>query len=655
MLDGWEPPGSRPRLTLDRAQSPPIFSASFVSCQIRPPTSSHYVCPFLSPATSKTPSANRWGRIASSWTLSPPTPAIPTILAGREGPTGMGKGENITIERSRDRHKSRSKDSSRSEKSVTINAPPAEPLLDQSIRGEEMQDDNWGETTTAVTGTSEHSLSQEDIVRISKDLDDSVGLDCKRYLSVSLSIILGLLVLLTPLAFLVLPHLLWPDKLRGCGTACEGLFISVAFKLLILLLAVWALFFRPARAGMPRVFVFRALLATLVFLFVLSYWLFYGVRILDTQDEDYQGIVQYAVSLVDALLFIHYLAIVLLELRQLQPCFSVCVTRSTDGETRHYNLGQLRSLNEQITQTSLFYKCPLTEKHTEEFSMNINDCPSASVVVCEFSIGIPLGVYSVIQRAAVAILENYYRDFPVHNPALLTASKSRAAKHLAGLKVYNVDGPGGNNAAAAGIAQSQSRAMIAAAARRRDTSHNELYYEEAEHERRVRKRKARLVVAVEEAFTHIRRIQEEEQKKSPGDVMDPREAAQAIFPSMARALQKYLRTTRQQHCHSMESIQQHLAFCITHNMTPKAFLESYLMPGPTLQYGRERWLARQWTLISEASVTSGLKEGTVFLLKCIDFSLVVTTKKIPYIKLSEEFIDPKSHKFVLRLQSETSV
>lgn len=78
-----------------------------------------------------------------------------------------------------------------------------------------------------------------------------------------------------------------------------------------------------------------------------------------------------------------------------------------------------------------------------------------------------------------------------------------------------------------------------------------------------------LVVAVEEAFTHVKRMQEEEQKKAPGDVMDPREAAQAIFPSMARALQKYLRTTKQQHCHSMESIQQHLAFCITHSMTPK--------------------------------------------------------------------------------------
>lgn len=77
------------------------------------------------------------------------------------------------------------------------------------------------------------------------------------------------------------------------------------------------------------------------------------------------------------------------------------------------------------------------------------------------------------------------------------------------------------------------------------------------------------MVAVEEAFTHVKRLQEEEQRRAPGEVMDPREAAQAIFPSMARALQKYLRTTKQQHCHSMESIQQHLAFCITNNMTPK--------------------------------------------------------------------------------------
>lgn len=96
----------------------------------------------------------------------------------------------------------------------------------------------------------------------------------------------------------------------------------------------------------------------------------------------------------------------------------------------------------------------------------------------------------------------------------------------------------------------------------------------------------RLVVAVEEAFTHIKRLQEEEQK-NPREVMDPREAAQAIFASMARAMQKYLRTTKQQPYHTMESILQHLEFCITHDMTPKvgppapaSFLSPWLWPLP---------------------------------------------------------------------------
>ncbi|GAB5575411.1 vang-like protein 2 [Prionailurus iriomotensis] len=534
-------------------------------------------------------------------------------------------------ERNRERHKSpRNKDGRGSEKSVTIQAPTGEPLLaNDSTRTEEVQDDNWGETTTAITGTSEHSISQEDIARISKDMEDSVRLDCRRYLGLTVASVLGLLVFLTPIAFILLPPILWRDELEPCGTICEGLFISVAFKLLILLIGTWALFFRKQRADVPRVFVFRALLLVLIFFFVVSYWLFYGVRILDSWDRNYQGIVQYAVSLVDALLFIHYLAIVLLELRQLQPMFTLQVVRSTDGESRFYSLGHLS-----------------------------------------------------IQRAALVVLENYYKDFTIYNPNLLTASKFRAAKHMAGLKVYNVDdvmfhipfvakrklyvadphgiktvlppplsfpkGPSNN-------ATGQSRAMIAAAARRRDSSHNELYYEEAEHERRVKKRRARLVVAVEEAFIHIQRLQAEEQQKAPGEVMDPREAAQAIFPSMARALQKYLRTTRQQHYHSMESILQHLAFCITNSMTPKAFLERYLSAGPTLQYDKERWLSTQWRLVSDEAVTNGLRDGIVFVLKCLDFSLVVNVKKIPFIVLSEEFIDPKSHKFVLRLQSETSV
>uniref|UniRef100_K7FTP6 VANGL planar cell polarity protein 2 n=1 Tax=Pelodiscus sinensis TaxID=13735 RepID=K7FTP6_PELSI len=392
----------------------------------------------------------------------------------------------------------------------------------------------------------------------------------------------------------MLPQLLWREELEPCGTPCEGLFISVAFKLLILLLGSWALFFRRPKASLPRVFVLRALLMVLVFLLVVSYWLFYGVRILDSRDRNYQGVVQYAVSLVDALLFVHsyYLAVAALSL------------------------------------TRAFPHC----------SLQRSPVPRAQVVT---------NANVTIQRVAVWILENYYHDFPVYNPALLNLPKSVLSKKMSGFKVYSLGEENTTN-----NSTGQSRAVIAAAARRRDNSHNEYYYEEAEHERRVRKRRARLVVAVEEAFTHIKRLQEEDQK-NPREIMDPREAAQAIFASMVPWPLDHGRTTKQQPYHTMESILQHLEFCITHDMTPKAFPERYVSAGPTIQYHKDRWLGKQWAVVGP--VTNGLKDGVVFVLKRQDFSLVVSIKKIPFFKLSEEFVDPKSHKFVMRLQSETSV
>lgn len=205
-----------------------------------------------------------------------------------------------------------------------------------------LQDDNWAETTTVVTGTSVDSISNEDLTRLSKDLEDSSPVNCRRYISPVLGAVLGIVSVVTPLAFLALPQLLWRDSLDPCGTPCEGLYISLAFKLLILLISTWALFLRPPRATLPRFFVFRCLLLVLVFLFVASYWLFYGVRVLEPRETDYRGIVGYAASLVDALLFIQYLALVLLEVRHLQPAFCLKVVRTTDGVSRFYNVGHLR-------------------------------------------------------------------------------------------------------------------------------------------------------------------------------------------------------------------------------------------------------------------------------------------------------------------------
>ncbi len=317
------------------------------------------------------------------------------------------------------------------------------------------QDDNWGETTTAITGaTSETGFSMEDMSRLNKDLEESIGFNCVRYIGTILAGILGLVAFLSPVAMVIIPKVGIKDwELEECGPKCEGLFISLAFKLLILLIGTWALFFRKPKATMPRIFIFRALILFLIFVLTFAFWLFYGVRIYDTTEKNYHSIVLFSVSLVDSLLFIHYLAIIVLEIRQLQPQYIIKVVRSPDGESRSYTVGQLS-----------------------------------------------------IQRLAVWVLEQYYKDFAVYNPYLENLPRKPSSR-MSGFKFYDVDGGGQPTQTQA---SRSSRAIFAAAARRRDSSHNDRFYEEQEYERRVRKRKARLIVAAEEAFTHIKRKQEEQ-------------------------------------------------------------------------------------------------------------------------------------------------
>ncbi|RWS30422.1 vang-like protein 2, partial [Leptotrombidium deliense] len=394
------------------------------------------------------------------------------------------------------------------------------------------QDDNWADNTTAVTGnTSEHSISIEtDINKVGKDVfwsDQGLAFRCQMWTGSVVAAFLSLCAFVSPIVMVILPRieaLEW--KVQECGPECDGLLISFSFKLLILLLGSWALFFRKPRATMPRIFIYRSVVLALIFVFMVSYWLFYAVRIAERRFSEYElsyhSIVLFSVSLVDALLFIHYLAVILIELRHLQPQFFIKVVRSPDGESRSYNIGELS-----------------------------------------------------IQRAAVWILEHYYRDFSVFNPYLemiprkkskssasIVASTNSIGNHVSSppstLKYYDVDGVTGNTSSlSAGILAQTSitnaantRAFPSAnnleerSCRRGKGSHhhhhhfhNDRFHEEQEFERRVKKRRARLITAVEEAFVHIKRVDDEQ---GPAIPMDPYEAAQAIFPSFARSLQKFL-------------------------------------------------------------------------------------------------------------------
>ena len=176
-----------------------------------------------------------------------------------------------------------------------------------------------------------------------------------------------------------------------CEVDCDGLLISFSFKLLILAVGSWAVFYRPPRASLPRIHLFRALLTLLLFVFLLSFWLFYGVRLYEQRRKiQYGDIVKYATSLLDSLLFLHYLALLLLELRhQAGPQYLVKVVRSPDGESRTFPLGKLS-----------------------------------------------------IQRAAAHILQQYYTSFPIYNPYLDTIPSKNRKPGSENYKYYDVDGMG---------------------------------------------------------------------------------------------------------------------------------------------------------------------------------------------------------------------
>lgn len=486
------------------------------------------------------------------------------------------------------------------------------------------QDENWGENTTAITGnTSEQSLSMDDLSNWQQHggTDGKTGISsCQRYVETAMSLLLTAVAFVSPLAMVVLPKLgffattfehfeitgqMNKQHLLTCNAECKGMLAALATRMVLLSIGLWALYLRQPIATLPRIFFFRATVLLLVLVTTFAYWLFYIVQVTEgtkalvdgIEAADYKSLVGFATSMADTLLFIHYIGVVLLELRDRQPVYYIKVVRSPDGESRSYSLGQLS-----------------------------------------------------IQRAAVWVLQKYYTDFPIYNPYLERVPMSKTQKKVvSSFKYYDVDGGNGQQH------QSQSRAVLAAHARRRDSSHNERFYEESEYDRRVKKRKARLITAAEESFTHIRRMGHHE-TAAAAHPLDPHEAAQAVFPSMARALQKYLRVTRQQPRHSVEGILRHLAHCLKHDLSPRAFLEPYLCESPIMQNEKERQRRVQsWSLVSDELLSRPVSHGCTFQLCQNDVSLLVTVGRLPHFNVAEEVVDPKSNKFVLKLNSETSV
>jgi len=95
----------------------------------------------------------------------------------------------------------------------------------------------------------------------------------------------------------------------------------------------------------------------------------------------------------------------------------------------------------------------------------------------------------------------------VYNPYLEHAVARRSAR-MTDFKVYSVDGAVASDTALSGAGGSAADVVVARAGSTRSGTrgHNDRFYDELEYERKLRKRKARLMVAAEEAFNHVTRL-----------------------------------------------------------------------------------------------------------------------------------------------------
>ena len=202
-----------------------------------------------------------------------------------------------------------------------------------------LQDENWGETTTAVTANSEVDYGMANNTSVSGILDATgggggggpnginhagpsgqfgqtgignpegggmegvpsstkgggwqgletergMGFRCRRHAGPLAAGLLSMLALVSPILMVALPklHVFSGSVHHGlsmkCGIECDGMLVTLAFKLFTLAVGTWGVFYRRPRATLPRVHVYRTLVCLLILVFLVSYWLFFASHIL---------------------------------------------------------------------------------------------------------------------------------------------------------------------------------------------------------------------------------------------------------------------------------------------------------------------------------------------------------------------------------------
>lgn len=231
-----------------------------------------------------------------------PSHHLPSAVASSAGPSSSSTvhhRDRSTRHSHRSNHSRKRPDMAPFQTSVNLeDARDGQEIIEVQILP---QDDNWGENTTAITGnTSEQSLSMEDVSNWPMaGGDGGLRLSCQRAVESAMALALTAAAFFSPLAMVVLPKLGFfaaaferaelagatglgrplAQQLLACNAECKGGLVSLAARMVLLALGLWALFLRQPVATMPRIFLFRATALLLVLLTTFAYWLFYVVQV----------------------------------------------------------------------------------------------------------------------------------------------------------------------------------------------------------------------------------------------------------------------------------------------------------------------------------------------------------------------------------------
>jgi len=571
--------------------------------------------------------------------------------------------------------------------------PESQLLTNNNSPVHDENDDKYypGETQTFVSATTDMShFSQENLAKFQKDRFSPISCDGQFITTCFVTFI----TYLSPILFLLIPvfkqNLSHQNSCYGSKKIdCQTDILTIILKLVVLSIISYWIFWQKSRIIYPRTHWPRAICLALMLIMTAIFWLFYAVKIMGRTNVSMDSAILFSKNCVDVLFYIHIVAIIIIELRLIsknsETEFLIEMIRSTDGEQRFYNLGEI-----------------------------------------------------TIQEAAYLLLQNYYRDFPLNNPAAFVmgnvSSKKKANHHLhndsttvnntklnaqmsqlspkENFKIYNLDGNLNENhrnqnitgasmlseqtnrneafnteLEASNLAIEQSKKVLQATRDRKSKKDdvNDLYYDQLEWERHIRKRKCRLEISAEKTFEKLMRNEnhhnighsngfsdhfssnfdpQSKKYRKQGrhhnndghkNIMDSHEAATVLFPSLARPLQKYLRTTRQHLHYSLASTTSHLSESFRNGLSYRAFMQRYLKPRPQLAYPAYSIPNQdldgdscEWNLCSEKPLTDCLNDRTIFSLQGNDFSLIVTCYRQPKILLTESMPNSRM-KFSLKV------